>query len=63
MIEKFGNHWFNVNDITAIEDKSKDLFNPSNPDLLIIIAFLHDIQVYLEGDDAKRCLEKFKKSR
>ena len=64
MIEKFGNYWFDIDDIIAIKDESQAEFNPINPDNLIIIVFLHDnIQVYLEGEEARRCLENFKKSR
>jgi len=64
MIEKFGNYWFDIDDIIAIKDESQAEFNPINPDNLIIIVFLHDnIQIYLEGEEARRCLEKFKKSK
>jgi len=60
-VEKFGNYWFDINDIVAISEPNESALS------------LNEIEVYVKysekpfwvpnGEEAERCLEMFKKSK
>jgi len=54
-VEKFGDYWFDVNEIVVIEESHKN-------DMDMVIFFKGHERGFLlpEGENAQRCLEKFK---